>query len=731
MKEFRGSLIFGMAALAGFFCSSDASAEVLRDISSPEELAAALERPEPDLVLRLAPGEYGALVLRDIGGAEGKPVVIRSADPADPAEFSSFVLRDTRYLVLEDLRFDYSFSAENPMNFRPFTVIGGGDLVLRGNVFDGDLATGVSAEEDGTPTGFGLSLRDVRGAVIEENEITGFLRGLTVGASSDLQIRGNDLHGLRSDGMNFAGVERVVIEENRIRDFNRAPQLRDHADMIQFWTAGTDKPSSDITIRNNVLNSGSGLFTQSIFMRNELVDGGKAGREMFYRDITIEGNVIINAHLHGISLGEVDGLKILNNSVLRNARSEGREDNPGLWTPQIRVAPTSANVAIERNVAARVAGYANQPDWIVGSNLEIQDRFPGRAGFYDQVFVAGRTGDPSDLASFAPVAGGPLDGTGIGAPRLDTNKGARTATEALRPVARILADRDFRNRFRFEAGAMGLPAGVEADQIRYDWDLGDGTKASGLAVEHEYAVTGPLEILLTATLPDGGTAQVRNKITVAGPLVLEFSSETGNFVSYAERDPVQVPNLSLGRGPAVLGQGVAPLIIPAVMITPFFQSSDFELSLRLRGVPNSRSAGELLRIHTNLHVTVTERGLLDVRFSTETAETLKIRTSMVPIFSPEWVDLTFAYSATNQRFTVIANGKVVGQGRTFGQLKPRQYWGLALGNPFGDRKSFDGELASLVLKVGQETYSGTEALQQAETPVPHRTIGGQTSRFAN
>ena len=43
-------------------------------------------------------------------------------------------------------------------------------------------------------------------------------------------------------------------------------------------------------------------------MRNEMVDQGKAGLEMYYQNITIENNVIYNAQTHGITVGETTGL---------------------------------------------------------------------------------------------------------------------------------------------------------------------------------------------------------------------------------------------------------------------------------------------------------------------------------------------------------------------------------------------------------------------------------------
>ena len=56
-------------------------------------------------------------------------------------------------------------------------------------------------------------------------------------------------------------------------------------------------------------------------MRNEMVDTGGAGDEMFYRNITIEDNVIYNAQVHGITVGETHGLTIKNNTILRNQAS--------------------------------------------------------------------------------------------------------------------------------------------------------------------------------------------------------------------------------------------------------------------------------------------------------------------------------------------------------------------------------------------------------------------------
>ena len=96
--------------------------------------------------------------------------------------------------------------------------------------------------------------------------------------------------------MTFSNIDGVLIENNYIHDFRGSPGSGDHCDMIQFWTAGTTSPSTNITIRANVLDIGNGTATQSIFMRNEMVDTGQAGTEMYYKNVVIEDNTITNAH---------------------------------------------------------------------------------------------------------------------------------------------------------------------------------------------------------------------------------------------------------------------------------------------------------------------------------------------------------------------------------------------------------------------------------------------------
>lgn len=696
------ALVLSGVAMGGL--SSPVMAQHTVAVGSQAALVDALNVAAPGTVLELKGGDYGAVVLRGPLGAADRPVVIRSANAENPARFTEMDLHDVAHLTLEGVFFDYVFQNEDKLNHRPFQIRGGIGITIRSSIFDGDMAQGVGREDDGFPTGFALGITGVTGIALEGNEIRDFYRGVVVAASQDVTLRGNDVHSIRSDGLNFAQVQRVLIENNIIRDFKRVVDSPDHADMIQFWTNGTTAPSTDIVIRGNILNSGTGAFTQSIFMRNDQVDRSIAGPEMFYRNVTITDNVIINAHLHGITLGESAGVTIRNNSVLRNAASQGKEDNPGLWTPQIRVAPTSTGVSITRNVTSKVTGYGTQGDWEVRDNFLVQDAFPSRPGFYDQVFVAARTGDPRQLASFGYLPGGPLAGAGIGAPQLDSpGRTARAATAAT-PVIRIIADPTYANRYRFDADASVMPEGIDLDQARFNWQIGEGVAREGMTIEHTFAATGPQSVVMTLTLPDGTTATSRAKVNVPGPDVLVFLAENGTFISFAGRDPLIVPDMPVGKGPAILGQRMSPIVIRPEMIAPFFEAKDFELRLRVRSTGSYKGAGELLRIHQTLLVNVTQRGHLDVRFNTATAAQLKLTAGPVDMFSGNWKDIAFSYSTETGRFTVMVNGAIVSEGRTSGSLRPLEHWGLSLGNPFENKKSFDGEMSALSLRINQGAF---------------------------
>lgn len=393
-------------AFLGLMMTSAALAET-RTISDGESLRTTLREDLTGVTLALAPGRYPALVLR---GATA-PAAITSADPDRPARILGLRAQDIDGLTLENLIFDYQFHPEDRLHGRPFFLRRCANLTVRNNRFDGDYASGLGFPHDGHGYGMGLSLANCNNVLIENNFFQHFYKGINIRETRDLVIRGNELTALRMDGMTFAQVFDVLIEGNHFHNFERVDIPADHADMIQIWTPRTELPSRNVTIRGNILNSGAGLFTQSIFMRNALVDDGRAGEEMYYSNFTVENNLIINAHLHGITMGQVFGVTIRGNTLIQSPGSARPDDDPGrrLYIPRITVRPESTDVIVADNIVHDIVGFDGQPDWQVTGNLLLSETVgavfvpravdPGAEARLRWRMVPGSAGDRPGLGS--------------------------------------------------------------------------------------------------------------------------------------------------------------------------------------------------------------------------------------------------------------------------------------------------------------------------------------------
>lgn len=413
LTRFFRHILFALPVLLALPLSARAADPV--SVASVQELhlalTAARQPKQPPLTLQLASGTYGRVVIKGIQS----PVRLVPEDPRARPRLSGLNLQDSRGVTFEGLVFDYAVKAEaEPVRTAPFRVAKSRDISFRNVLFDGDLARGLGPAENGFPAGKALLVQDSQDLAVTDSEIRSFFAGLSFLRSRNITIARNNIHSLRNDGVNAAQVSDLVFENNKVHSFVRAPDAGDHPDMFQMWTHRTDAPSKRVTIRNNVFNSGHGLWTQTIFMRNDRVDKGDAGEELFYRNIRIENNVIINAHRHGIFVGEADGVVIRNNTVIRNLRSGEAHFSENLASPRILVADRSRNVVVERN-AAYAFPKTRGGSWRIQDNIAIQANGRLAPGFYGRVFKNALTGDPLDLENFRYLTDGPLSGRSIGA----------------------------------------------------------------------------------------------------------------------------------------------------------------------------------------------------------------------------------------------------------------------------------------------------------------------------
>lgn len=355
------------------------------NVSNAAELTSALKKATGGDEVRLEGGDYGLLRFDQYSGYEAQfdtPITIVSANSDDPATFSSMWISNANNIVVDGVNFDYNYKSGDAEWVKPFQIESSSNITIKNSEFQGDTVGGVDYAT-------GLFVRRSSDITLEDNEFSSWKLGVSLTTVEGVKFTGNEVHSISRDGMNIADVQNILIEDNYFHDFNGAND-GSHRDMIQFWTQGTNNPTTDVVIRGNTLDIGDGSWTQSIFIRNEEVDMGRAGSEMYYRNILIEDNVIYNSHTHGITVGETDGLTIKNNSVIHAEGDPNDADNQSQFGsviyPTIRVTEKSKNVVIESNLTTEIAGYQGQSGWSVNNNTLIQDKNPNASGYYADIF---------------------------------------------------------------------------------------------------------------------------------------------------------------------------------------------------------------------------------------------------------------------------------------------------------------------------------------------------------
>lgn len=252
--------------------------------ANPGNLGVQLGKAKAGDTVRLAPGTYDVLAL---SGASFSPAVTVTGQGA--------VLKGLNLANVEGLRLvGLEFAAPDAKGY-PLVVIGCRDVRLeRLNVHAGAAAWA------------GLMIRNSSGVNVTRSEFHHVSTGVNHLDSSDLVIEANRFHDLVTDGVRGGGSSRVAVLGNSFTDFFPGPG--DHPDAIQFWTTGTTKPATDITVSGNVYVRGKGGQAQGVFITQ-----GKS--EPRYLRLKVTDNVVLGGMYNGIMVQGADEVEISGNTV--------------------------------------------------------------------------------------------------------------------------------------------------------------------------------------------------------------------------------------------------------------------------------------------------------------------------------------------------------------------------------------------------------------------------------
>ena len=261
---------------------------MITTVNSLSALTAVLKVAQSGDTIQLASGAYGRLGLNDFHFATD--VIITSETPGAPASITGLSITNSNGLTFRDL----DFIADPAGGSTPLQVASSQDVHFDHVHVHGSL--------DGNPANDvnGLLIRNSSTVTVTNSEFEQLVWGLQHTDSNNVNISGNRFHDLRSDGVRGGGSSQVTISGNTFTDF--FPIAGDHADAIQFWTAGTTASASDLVISDNIFVRGKGVVAQGVFMRDEV------GGLPFVR-VTITGNLISGGLYNGIGIdGGVDVL---------------------------------------------------------------------------------------------------------------------------------------------------------------------------------------------------------------------------------------------------------------------------------------------------------------------------------------------------------------------------------------------------------------------------------------
>lgn len=318
----------------------------------------------------LRSGYHGELYV--IGAYNAAPITIRAEDGHTPL-LSQVFLRSASHWIIDGVSISSHHASppadiSNMVSFVNHGHSGPSDnLVLKNSeVFTVDDASGWGATEWMTTADSGIRL-DARDSAVIDSVVRNVRFGISVTGANAL-ISGNLIDGISADGLRGLG-DNGVFEYNRIQNMFVSSSQGDanHDDGFQSWSVGEGGVGTGEV--NNVVLRGN-VFINYTDLGNPL-NAPMQGIGCFdgqFVNWTVENNVVITNHWHGISFYGMRDSRIVNNTVI--------DITPGQPGPSwIRVFPyggiDSSDVVVRNNLANSYSVEGNS--MVMDHNMTIDD----------------------------------------------------------------------------------------------------------------------------------------------------------------------------------------------------------------------------------------------------------------------------------------------------------------------------------------------------------------------
>lgn len=487
-------------------------------VSNAKQLQAAFDKAEGGDTIEMAGGEYGALDLNRFH--YDSELTIKSADPNDKATFTQIKVYDGSNFTFDSVNIIMEADENSTVSTPLFQVWNTENVILRNSYIEGDLPVNgddpdvapterTNAGIDGLPIGKGVIINFSDNVVIENTEMTNLMAGTQISNVDGVKFLNNYIHDLRVGPFSGLAVQNVEIIGNHYSTPNpwKLGGAGDHGNLIHYYTSPNQtEASSNIIIKDNFWEQGT--TSESALFGIYLDDNGYG---VGYKDVVIENNIIHNGDSAGIVTENVDGLRIISNTLVDTQFDSGN-------APGINLFDNTRNVTIDNNILARVNlldgidGNANNIQILDNYYVQNEDRFAEK--YQGDIFVNGLTPD-GERTDFIVIPGSDAEGYGAMQNVLGTD-GVYIAviSDSTGSGLRL-------KRINLEVDDIYGPNGkIDLKDAEVTWTYPDGTVETGLTSKHKFDDAGLYTVDVSIELPGGETFEAQKSVSVLDPFAL-------------------------------------------------------------------------------------------------------------------------------------------------------------------------------------------------------------------
>lgn len=682
-------------------------------VTSTAELQAAYatlaSQPDGGTILVAQGVEPVEISLKD-SPQSASSVTIKSADTGAPTQASIIHFSDVSNVTVEGFHIS-SIGTTRAAHLEDLSIDSSENITIKDVVFEGSATE--KYDPDDPSTNLAATMSDIRNTTditFSNNTVSGYYQGLVFKESKDINVLDNEIFELQGDGIRLAGVERVTIDGNHLHDFHGTTYDFNHNDMIQLWSRNVDTVSQDITISNNLLISGDGASSQSIFLGNEASDTDPTH---IFKNITISDNVIYNGQGHGITAYFSDNVLIDNNTVLWNPEATVQANNSTAEnsTPPRIFLDNVTNAQVRDNITSDIVTNTTT----VQTGNKIIEYFDKTSDSYiENHFVNAFEGGGVSLEELTLRADSPWANVGAADSQPVLN------APSVEPIILHSTSGEDLYEVTLDAGLSVGPSGqLPSADYTYTWAFSDGTVKTGMKVSHSFDEAG--EKSATLTIEKDGVVQATEvrSFTLESKVFADFDFTKG----LEDASDYETALSSLAAGQYVQGEGVH---ISAGKNLSLDRSNDhihslesFSLSFDMK-VTTDGDTGRFLHFANVMEASIKEDQTVSFRLITSDGSyTLN---SSGPIYADgDLHNMTVTYE--DGQLSLSFDGQEAASISASGQTAPPSHYHLTFGTSWGEGVNavvstvdFTSDKASLAGETQSASETAPTTPPVVETP---------------